>query len=53
MSANWMSGPFSVAAHVENLFDKRHFIPVQNVYEEVGVLPGRGREFLVTLTASF
>ncbi len=42
-----------VTIHVDNLFDKRHFIPVQNVYEEVGVLPGRGREFAFTLKAAF
>lgn len=44
---------FSIIASADNLFDKRHFIPVQNVYEEVGVLPGRGREFTVTLKAGF
>ncbi|WP_428408892.1 TonB-dependent siderophore receptor [Hyphococcus sp.] len=43
----------SIIANVDNLFDKRHFIPVQNVYEEVGVLPGRGREFTITLRAKF
>ncbi|MEO1137186.1 MAG: TonB-dependent receptor, partial [Pseudomonadota bacterium] len=43
----------SLIANVDNLFDKRHFIPVQNVYEEVGVLPGRGREFTLTLRARF
>lgn len=53
MSASWMTGPITLSAHVDNLFDKRHFIPVQNVYEEVGVMPGRGREFLITLTLSF
>lgn len=49
----WDSGNFSLTAHVDNLFDKRYFIPVQNVYEEVGVLPGRGREISVALKASF
>ncbi len=44
---------FSIIANADNLFDKRHFIPVQNVYEEVGVLPGRGREFTITLKARF
>ncbi|WDI31406.1 TonB-dependent receptor [Hyphococcus flavus] len=43
----------SLIVNIDNLFDKRHFIPVQNVYEEVGALPGRGREFSVTLTAQF
>jgi len=49
----WSFDNLSLTAHVDNLFDKRHFIPVQNVYEEVGVLPGRGREFSVTLKAFF
>lgn len=49
----WGYENLSLTAHVDNLFDKRHFIPVQNVYEEVGVLPGRGREFSVTIKAVF
>ena len=42
-------GRASLIANIDNLFDKRHFLPVQNVYEEIGVLPGRGREFTITL----
>ncbi|MFZ5616498.1 MAG: TonB-dependent siderophore receptor [Pseudomonadota bacterium] len=49
----WAYDNLSLTAHIDNLFDKRHFIPVQNVYEEVGVLPGRGREFSITLKAAF
>lgn len=49
----WSHENLSLTTHVDNLFDKRYFIPVQNVYEEVGVLPGRGREFSITLKASF
>lgn len=49
----WSNDNFSVTATVDNLFDKRYFIPVQNVYEEVGVLPGRGREASITLKATF
>jgi iron complex outermembrane receptor protein len=49
----WSHQNLVVTVHVDNLFDKRHFIPVQNVYEEVGVLPGRGREFSFTLKAAF
>ena len=47
------AGGFSLIANIDNLFDTRSFIPVQNVYEEVGVLPGRGREFTLTLKARF
>ncbi len=53
VSLFWERGDFRIAAHADNLFDKRYFIPVQNVYEEVGALPGRGREFQVSLTARF
>ncbi len=52
-SLSWGYDNLSVTVHVDNLFDKRHFIPVQNVFEEVGVLPGRGREFVFTLKAAF
>ncbi|WP_425409119.1 TonB-dependent siderophore receptor [Hyphococcus sp.] len=46
-------GDVSLIANIDNLFNKRYFTPVQNVYEEVGALPGRGREFTVTLKARF
>lgn len=49
----WSYENLAVTVHVDNVFDTRHFIPVQNVYEEVGVLPGRGREFAFTLKAAF
>ncbi|MFN0024161.1 MAG: TonB-dependent siderophore receptor [Parvularculaceae bacterium] len=49
----WEKDAFRVTAHVDNLFDKRYFLPVQNVFEEVGALPGRGREFQISLTAAF
>lgn len=49
----WAHDALSLTANIDNLFDKRHFIPVQNVYEEVGALPGRGREFSITLKANF
>lgn len=44
---------FSVSATADNIFNRRYFLPVQNVYEEVGALPGRGREVFVTLSARF
>ncbi|MDZ7628720.1 MAG: TonB-dependent receptor [Parvularculaceae bacterium] len=52
-SVYWERDNLRITAHADNLFDKRYFIPVQNVYEEVGALPGRGREFQISLTASF
>lgn len=47
----YAKGRFAANISADNLFDRRYFIPVQNVYEEVGVLPGRGREIFITLTA--
>ena len=52
-SLYWERDNLRITAHADNLFDKRYFLPVQNVYEEVGALPGRGREFQISLTASF
>jgi iron complex outermembrane receptor protein len=52
-SVYWERDNLRITAHADNIFDKRYFIPVQNVYEEVGALPGRGREFQVSLTVSF
>ena len=49
----WSFDRLTLNAQIDNLFDKDYFIPVQNVYEEVGVLPGRGREFAVQVKAAF
>lgn len=46
-------GNFSVTAAVENLTDKRYFQPLQNVYEEVAVLPGQGRTWRITGSFKF
>ncbi|MFN3230893.1 MAG: TonB-dependent siderophore receptor [Alphaproteobacteria bacterium] len=46
-------GAFSLIATIDNLFDEKYFQPLQGVYEEVGVLPGRGREFRITGKVSF
>lgn len=46
-------GNFSITARVENLFDKRYFQPLQNVYEEVAVLPGQGRTWSITGSVKF
>lgn len=47
------AGRFALNGSVENLFNSRYFLPVQNVFEEVGALPGRGREFTLSLKAQF
>lgn len=46
-------GNVQLIGNVDNLFDKTYFVPVQNVYEEVAVLPGKGREFKITAKYSF
>jgi iron complex outermembrane receptor protein len=46
-------GRFSVSATIDNVFDERYFVPLQGVYEEVGVLPGTGRSTWLTATMSF
>lgn len=42
---------FSLTATIDNVFDERYFVPLQGVYEEVGVLPGVGRTVWLTATA--
>lgn len=49
----WERDNIAVNATVANALDEDYFIPVQNVYEEVGVLPSKGREFKLTVTARF
>ena len=52
-SLYWSFDRLTVNAQIDNLFDKDYFIPVQNVFEEVALLPGRGREFAIQMKASF
>lgn len=46
-------GRYSLTATAENLFDKRYFVPLQGVFEEVGALPGTGREVHITGKVKF
>jgi iron complex outermembrane recepter protein len=46
-------GRFNITATVDNVFDKRYFIPLQGVYEEVAALPGTGRTYILTATINF
>ncbi len=46
-------GRFSLTATIENLFDKRYFLPQQGVNEEIAVLPGTGREWRLTGKINF
>lgn len=49
----WEVERMAVNFTVSNLFDEAYFIPVQNVYEDVGVLPAKGREFRLSVTGRF
>ena len=53
MSAFVSHGPYTVTVNVDNLFDKLYFTPDQDVYANVAALPGRGREWRVTLKRKF
>lgn len=44
---------FEVAVNVTNVFDKLYFQPVTDVYQDLAVLPGKGREIQVTFRGSF
>ncbi len=49
----WERGTLAVNATVTNVLDEEYFVPVQNVFEEVGVLPAKGREFKLSVTQRF
>lgn len=53
LAAFWERDALSVNATVTNVLDEEYFVPVQNVFEEVGVLPAKGREFKLSVTARF
>ena len=52
-SAFYQRGPYQVTVNVDNLLDKLYFTPDQDTYANVGALPGRGREWRVTLRRDF
>ena len=53
MSAFVARGAYTVTFNLENLFNKLYFTPDQDVYANVAALPGRGREWRVTLKRKF
>jgi len=46
-------GPYTVTANIDNLFDELYFTPVADSYANLAALPGRGREWRVTLKRTF
>ena len=53
LAAFWERDNLAVNATVTNVLDEEYFVPVQNVFEDVGVLPAKGREFKLSVTARF
>lgn len=49
----YQRGKYEVMANITNLFDTLYFTPDQDTYANVGVMPGRGREWSVTLKRKF
>jgi len=52
-SAYLARGPYTAEFNVDNLLDKLYFTPDADTYANLGALPGRGREWRVTLKRSF
>ena len=52
-SAYLTRGPYTAELNVDNLFDKLYFTPDADTYANLGALPGRGREWRVTLKRTF
>lgn len=44
---------WKVQLNIDNLFDEEYFTPLQDLYGDVAVLPGKGREWRVTATYRF
>ncbi|MDR3507154.1 MAG: TonB-dependent receptor [Caulobacteraceae bacterium] len=49
----YQHGKYEVTANITNLFDTLYFTPDQDTYANVGAIPGRGREWSVTLKRKF
>ncbi|HEY2659446.1 MAG TPA: TonB-dependent receptor [Caulobacteraceae bacterium] len=52
-SLYYQRGAYEVTANIDNLLDKLYFTPDQDTYANVGALPGRGREWRITVKRKF
>jgi iron complex outermembrane receptor protein len=52
-SAYVTRGPYTAELNVDNLFDAFYFTPDADTYANLGALPGKGREWRVTLKRTF
>ncbi|MBI1686482.1 TonB-dependent siderophore receptor [Caulobacter hibisci] len=46
-------GPYTATLNIDNLFDELYFTPVADTYANLAALPGKGREWRVTLARRF
>lgn len=46
-------GPYTATLNVDNLLDKPYFTPVADTYANLAALPGKGREWRITLARRF
>ena len=53
LSAFYQRGPFQASLNVDNVFDELYFTPAADSYANLAALPGKGREWRVTLKRSF
>lgn len=52
-SAYVARGPYTAELNIDNLFDKLYFTPDADTYANLGALPGKGREWRMTLKRTF
>ncbi|MGR4864144.1 TonB-dependent siderophore receptor [Caulobacter sp. LARHSG274] len=52
-SAYYARGPYTAELNIDNLFNKLYFTPDADTYANLGALPGKGREWRVTLKRTF
>jgi iron complex outermembrane receptor protein len=53
LSMFFEKGPYQATLNVDNLFDKLYFTPAADSYANLAALPGKGREWRVTLKRTF
>ncbi|WP_374569777.1 TonB-dependent siderophore receptor [Phenylobacterium sp.] len=53
LSFFYEKGPFQASVNIDNLFDQLYFTPDADSYANLGALPGKGREWRLTLKRSF
>jgi len=52
-SAYIARGPYTAELNIDNLLDKLYFTPDADTYANLGALPGKGREWRLTLKRTF